>query len=179
MRHLRQWFDEHKIFYLKFKGPRFTWARGLLFKRLDRALCNSDWLTKFADNSVLHLPKVASDHRSVLVCFEKVVSRYRRSRPFRFLAPWLTHEQFNSFVQKAWDPQAHYSNAASHFVQAVQEWNREVFGNIFQRKRRLMARINGIQAALESYYSRGLERLEASLRNELEMVMGQEEIYWW
>ncbi|KAH9786561.1 putative ribonuclease H protein [Citrus sinensis] len=63
VRHLRQWFDEHKIFYLKFKGPRFTWARGLLFKRLDRALCNSDWLTKFADNSVLHLPKVASDHR--------------------------------------------------------------------------------------------------------------------
>lgn len=42
-----------------------------------------------------------------------------------------------------------------------------------------MARINGIQASLESYSSRGLVLLEARLRNELEMVMGQEEILWW
>ncbi|KAH9673337.1 reverse transcriptase domain-containing protein [Citrus sinensis] len=163
----RQWFDGYRIFDLKFKGPRFTWSRGLLFKRLDRALCNSDWLIKFADNSVLHLPKVASDHRPVLVRFAGAEYRHRGTRPFRFLAPWLTHEHFNSFVKKVWDPQAHYRDAASHFVQAVQKWNREVFGNIFQRKRRLMARINGIQAALER------------LRNELETVIGQEEILWW
>ena len=42
-----------------------------------------------------------------------------------------------------------------------------------------MACINEIQAALESYSSRGLVRLEARLRNELEMVMGQEKILWW
>ena len=130
----RKWFDGHRIFDLKFKGPRLTWSRGLLFKRFDRALCNSDWLIKFTDNSVLHLPKVASDHRPVLVRFEKADSRHRGTRPFPFSAPWLTHEHFNSFVKKVWDPQAHYRDAASHFVQAVQKWNREVFENIFQRK---------------------------------------------
>ena len=71
------------------------------------------------------------------------------------------------------------SDAASIFVKEVQVWNREVFGNIFKRKRTLMARINGIQAALEKYSSRGLMRLEARLRRDLEMVMGQEEILWW
>ena len=55
----RQWFNGHQIFYLKFKGPMFTWSHGLLLKRLDRALCNNEWLLKFADNYVLHLPKVA------------------------------------------------------------------------------------------------------------------------
>ena len=40
----RKWFDGHQIFDLKFKGPRFTWSRGLLLKRLDKALCNSEWL---------------------------------------------------------------------------------------------------------------------------------------
>ncbi|XP_052291725.1 uncharacterized protein LOC127900602 [Citrus sinensis] len=115
----RQWFDGHRIFDLKFKGPRFTWSRGLLFKRLHRALCNSDWLIKFADNYVLHLPKVASDHRPVLVRFAGAEYRHQGIRPFRFLAPWLTHEHFNSFVKKVWDPQAHYRDAASHFVQAV------------------------------------------------------------
>ena len=42
-----------------------------------------------------------------------------------------------------------------------------------------MACINRIQAALENYSSRGLVRLEARLQNELEMVIGQEEILWW
>ena len=135
----RKWFDGHQIFDLKFKGPRFTWSRGLLLKWLDRALCNSDWLHKYPNNSVLHLPKVASDHRSVLVRFERVVASHRRNKPFHFLAAWLTHEHFHNFVKRVWHPQIHYSAAASHFVQEVQAWNRDVFGNIFQRKRRLMA----------------------------------------
>ncbi|KAH9783625.1 reverse transcriptase domain-containing protein [Citrus sinensis] len=42
-----------------------------------------------------------------------------------------------------------------------------------------MARINGIQAALGRYSSRGLVQLEARLWNELETVMGQKEILWW
>ena len=41
-----------------------------------------------------------------------------------------------------------------------------------------MARINGIQAALENYSFRRLIQLEARLRSELEMVMAQEEILW-
>ncbi|XP_024041891.1 uncharacterized protein LOC127901822 [Citrus sinensis] len=175
----RQWFDGNQLFNLKFKGPRFTWSRGFLFKRLDRALCNNEWLLKFADNSVLHLPKVASDHRPVLVRFERAECRQQGNRPFRFLASWLTHDHFNNFVKQTWDPKSYYSDAASLFVKKVQVWNREVFGNIFQRKRRLMARVIGIQAALENYSSRGLMRLEANLRKELEMVMGHEDIFLW
>ena len=151
----RQWFNGHQIFDLKFKGPRFTWSRGFLLKRLDRAICNNAWLSKFSDNSVLHLPKVASDHRPVLVWFKKAVRGHHGNKPFRFLASWLTNDHFNNFVKQMWDPQASYSDAASTFVKEVQVWNREVFGNIFQRKRTLMARINGIQASLEKYRSRG------------------------
>lgn len=104
----QNWFDNHQIFYLKFKGPRFTWAHGTLYKPLDRAVCNNDWLLKFANNSVLHLPKVASDHRPVLVRFDKANPRNQVNRPFRFLASWLTHDNFNTFVQQTWDPTAHY-----------------------------------------------------------------------
>ena len=115
----------------------------------------------------------------MLVWFEKVVRGHHDNRPFRFLASWLTNDHFNNFVKQTWDSQASYSDAASNFVKEVQVWDQEVFGNIFQRKRILMARINGIQAALEKYRSRGLMHLEARLRKELEMVMGQEEILWW
>ena len=91
---------------------------------------------------------------------------HQRNKLFCFLVAWLTHEHFNNFVKRVWNPQIHYSAAASHF------------GNIFQRKRQLMARINGIQATLDNYSSSSLLRLEARLRNELEMVMNQEEILW-
>ena len=167
----RKWFDGHQIFDLNFKGPRFTWSRGLLFKWLDRALCNNEWLLKYTENSVLYLPKVASDHRPVLVWFARDEAGHKRNKPFRFLAAWLTHDQFNNFGKRVWNPQTHYSTIASHFVQEVQAWNRDVFENIFQRKCRLLARINGIQATLEKYSSHSLMRLEARLRNELETVM--------
>ena len=174
----RKWFDGYQIYDLKFKGPRFTWSRGLLLKRLDRALCNKEWLLQHTKNSVLHLPKFASDHRSVLVRFDKDGADHQRNRPFHFLATWLTHDHFSNFVKQVWNSKIHYNAATSQFVQEVQAWNRNVFGNIFQRKRRLMARINGIQATLESRNSYSLMRMEARLRNELETVMSQEEILW-
>ena len=71
-----------------------------------------------------------------------------------------------------------YNIATSQFVHEAQVWNRKVFENIFQRKRKLMARINGIQAALENYSLRGLTRLDERLRSEVEMVIAQEEILW-
>ena len=98
----RQWFNGHQLFDLKFKGPRFTWSRGTLLKRLDRALYNNDWLLKFSNNFVLHHPKVASYHRPVLVRFKGADSRHQVNRPFRFLASWL-----NIFVKQAWDPNVH------------------------------------------------------------------------
>ena len=64
---------------------------------------------------------------------------------------------------------------ASHLVL---EWNRHVFGNIFWRKKRLLARLGGIQRALEDYYSHGLIDLEKQLIAELEEVLSQEEIIW-
>ena len=47
---------------LNFSGPRFTWSRGNLSKRLDRVVCNDGWLIKHANSSVMHLPKIDSDN---------------------------------------------------------------------------------------------------------------------
>lgn len=84
------WLYSNRLYDLQYKGPHFTWSRGNLSKRLDRAVCNEDWLTKYADSSVLHLSKIGSDHRPILVRFEKAVRRVRDNLPFRFLTAWLT-----------------------------------------------------------------------------------------
>ena len=57
-------------------------------------------------------------------------------------------------------------------------FNKEVFGDIFRRKRLLEARIAGIQRSLEELHSESLVRLEGELRREYNQVLLQEEMLW-
>ena len=55
-------------------------------------------------------------------------------------------------------------------------WNKDIFGNIFKRKKELLARIGGIQRTLEKHHSRRLIELEIKLKRNLERVLTQEEV---
>ena len=101
---------------LKFSGPRFTWSRGNLSKRLDRVICNDEWLIKHANSSVMHLPKINSDHRPILVKFQNVDSRNGGPRLFRFLAAWLMDERFGSFLNGSWKKGANFLDAVADFT---------------------------------------------------------------
>ncbi|KAH9696901.1 reverse transcriptase domain-containing protein [Citrus sinensis] len=84
------WFHANKMVDLPFSGPWFTWVRGSLSKRLDHVLSNKDWILKFDNYSVTNLPRVDSDHRPVLVRFERNGRGMGSIKPFRFLAAWMT-----------------------------------------------------------------------------------------
>ena len=51
-------------------------------------------------------------------------------------------------------------------------WNKLHFGNIFTRKRKIMARLNGIQRAVVVRPSNSLLDLENNLLKELDVVLG-------
>lgn len=51
-------------------------------------------------------------------------------------------------------------------------------GNIYKRKRHLFGRLRGIQNIIASSAHRGLFKLEQKLRRELELVLEQEELFW-
>ena len=53
-----EWLRECAMFDLGFYGPKFTWHRGVVYERLDRAVGNEIWQDIFHDTYVLHLPKV-------------------------------------------------------------------------------------------------------------------------
>ncbi|XP_052290912.1 uncharacterized protein LOC112498105 [Citrus sinensis] len=95
-------------------------------------------------------------------------SQVSNSRPFWFQAAWLTNEGFKDFVAESWNQNLQYVDVVNQFRLKVIEWNKQCFGNIFWRKKRLLARLGGIQRALESYYSRGLVDLEKNLKADLE-----------
>lgn len=94
------------------------------------------------------------------------------------MATWLIDSRFIDFMQVNWKNEVSYYQAVSEFTQQVQHWNKNSFGNIFQRKKVLLARIGGVQRALERRPLRSLHRLEAKLKRELEEVLMQEELLW-
>ena len=58
------------------------------------------------------------------------------------------------------------------------DWNKNQVGNIFTRKKILMARINGIQKAIASKPSSFLLKLEVDLLRDLDLILNQEEELW-
>ncbi|GMY20060.1 reverse transcriptase [Fagus crenata] len=100
-------------------------------------------------------------------------------RPFRFQPCWLNHPDFPRIVKEAW--QGHNDNlstAISEFISSAQTWNSEVFGNIFTNKRRLLARLLGIQKALARHPSSTLLQLQSNLSDELNQILNLEEELW-
>lgn len=61
---------------------------------------------------------------------------------------------------------------------ALGKWNVDVFGNIFYRKKRILARINRVQSALERNFHSGLLKLERKLKGELDKILREEEMLW-
>ncbi|KAG8488864.1 hypothetical protein CXB51_016750 [Gossypium anomalum] len=95
--------DKAELHDLGFRGPPFTWHRGLLFERLDRALGNEVWVQAFPNSLVTYLSKIKSDHRPLLLSLNPKVS-LSKGQPFCFLAGWVEHPEFRKFVEDCNSP---------------------------------------------------------------------------
>lgn len=164
-----------------YSGSKFTWTRrfnssSLKGARLDRALCNFGWKILFPDATIAHLPRVKSDHSPVLIdCLGG--SKHLAPRQFQFHAAWLTHSGLKQVIASNWNSSASLTDNNLLMASVLRKWNKDVFGNIHKKKRRLLARIDGVQRALAHNYSNGLIKLDIKLKNELDEVLAQEEAF--
>ncbi|KAF7815394.1 putative ribonuclease H protein At1g65750 family [Senna tora] len=139
-RHFLNMVDINSLVDLGYTGPNFTWQRGSVAVRLDRALANLGWRYMFPEASVMHLPRLKSEHSPILVRLHSVNDLgVERNRPFRFLASWLLHDNFHNVVKDSW--QSDWYGSLNCFQEKIKVWNREVFGNIFRKKDKLLRRI--------------------------------------
>ncbi|XP_074300458.1 uncharacterized protein LOC141631726 [Silene latifolia] len=178
------WIDNCDLIELAFSGASHTWARGNLAEtrqsaRLDRALCNANWSTIHADALVKHLPAFQSDHCPLLISPNGFAPLSTINRPFRFQACWMKHENFKDFVEESWPVDGIFQQKLSTLARKLKDWNTQIFGNIFRKKKELMARIGGCQRELSLRRIPYLIKLEAKLRRELDEVMEQEELLWY
>lgn len=170
---------------LGFSGPQYTWTNlrtgpTTVQERLDRAMGNRHWLNLYPDSIVLHLPSSHSDHHLVLIQGAQPAAPRQHSSPFRIQAAWFTHPQFEPFLMECW---AEFGTLGlipklQLLRTSLQQWNRGVFGNIFDKKFYCLARLASIQRALQQKQSCRLVSLEEQLRQELDDILNQEAIYW-
>ena len=65
------------------------------------------------------------------------------NKSFRFQMMWLLHPDFLRVVQQAWSKDRFLQTSTLDFIDKAKKWNVEVFGNLLQKKRRVLARLNG------------------------------------
>ncbi|KAI9070534.1 hypothetical protein K1719_047503 [Acacia pycnantha] len=142
------WIQDCNLIDIEANGPFFTWKgpkwEGLerVYKRLDRCLCNAQWQGVFQSAEVNIIPRLSSDHHPLLINLHAEV-RERMVRPFKFEAMWLIHDQFKTLVQNNWRGREDAHVKLNCLQQELISWNRDVFGRVEFRKRRLLNRLNG------------------------------------
>lgn len=139
--------DICKMIDIGFSGARYTWSNNrplsqLVQERIDRYFVNADWHALFPEVSVIHLERGDSNHCPVKLLLDRSHGR-RLPRPFRFQPIWLSHSSFLDIVRDAWTNSSSLSHAISRFTDKAKVWNRDVFGNLFHRKKRVLARLRG------------------------------------
>ena len=124
-----------------------------------------------------HLTHVHSDHCLVLLDFE-LGADFILNRPFKFQSFWLNDLTFPSIVRDAWGRTNRLKEVVEKFTKDATDWNRNHFGNIFVKKRRVMAKLDGAQKALVERPSNFLVELERVPQRELNEVLNQEQKLW-
>ena len=94
---------------------------------------------------------------------------------------WLTDPTFPSLVEDSWKcseliPSASFSLSRfprhlDALMENIRSWNKTHFGNLFQHKTRLLARLRGLQVALVRKPSAFLYLLEYQLTQEYNIVL--------
>lgn len=74
--------------------------------------------------------------------------------------------------------ESNLEGAISGFITKAQRWNRDVFGNVFVKKRQIMSRLLGIQKALATRPNSFLINLQEQISEEYNQILQLEEEIW-
>ncbi|KAI9120458.1 hypothetical protein K1719_007491 [Acacia pycnantha] len=106
-RRFNEWIQGCGLIDVDTKGPFFTWKGPKwerverVYKRLDRCLCNVEWLEKFENVVTTIVPRLCSDHHPILVNLNAEWQGYI-AKSFKYEAIWHSHEKFEAIMRDNW-----------------------------------------------------------------------------
>lgn len=130
---MKNWVSRNGMIDMGYQGADFTWSNRFVKERLDRGFCCCDWRVLFPDACVIHLARLQSDHCPILIRLRPDKRFTRINTPFRFQAMWMEHENYKEFVDSSWNGYiGNVIDKTKTLATDLSQWNKEVFGNIFQ-----------------------------------------------
>ncbi|OMO74062.1 hypothetical protein COLO4_26732 [Corchorus olitorius] len=102
-------------------------------------------------------------------------------RPYKFEMMWTTHPQCKEVIKEAWNgevqgsPPFKLTRKVKFVREKLKRWNKEVFGDLVVRKKRLENELARVQQNIQDA---DLRDEELALKKELENVLEQEHILW-
>ena len=179
--------EEAEVFDVGFSGSKFTWSnnrrsRARISKRLDRFLVNGSCLDFSNDISVLHLARHPSDHAPLKVSF--ATRSDNKPRPFRFLNVWTSKPDLLEVIRHVWKqdvggpPLRVLCSKLLATRRAIQSWNKQHFGNIFDAVRSSEMAVQRAEELLDHDYSEECQIELNKAQAELRYSMSIEEQYW-
>ncbi|KAK6146196.1 hypothetical protein DH2020_020065 [Rehmannia glutinosa] len=166
-----------------FEGTNMhTWARYGLMERLDRILLNGPWADLFPKSSVIHLPRVHSDHAPLL--FQASLTINKPPAAFRYMKMWARHQYFLCTVAQVWGSPTDVSGLFNlHYKlirvkQKMKWWNRNIFGNIFSNLKQAKQNVHNAERTYDSDPSPSNRTSLHQAVAQLVMATKLEEDYW-
>lgn len=140
--------DMCNMINLGFSGLRFNWTNrrdvnDLIQERINRFFVNLKWYNLYPKAKVTHPTCCHSNHCPVLMETHPRPTTLLK-RPFKFQSFWVSDPTFPVLVVNTWKNSTFLSVAIECFSKDAEEWNSSHFRNVFAKKRKLLAKINGI-----------------------------------
>lgn len=101
----RTWIHNFNLLHLKTKGAKFTWTNVGNWsrhseRRLDRSICNQDWLDMCSSIYFSTMIKTRYDHYPLLLDFNTFDSSF--STNIKFIKMWGMHKDRKYFISSCW-----------------------------------------------------------------------------
>ena len=129
-------------------------------------ISNGNFSTLKPPSSIFHLHRTSFDHHLILIDTHPTAFNFG-PRLFCLETIWFNDLSFPNLVRESWN--AHPNDIALallDFTLRAKSWNWNTLGNIFHRKKRLLAQLSGIQKALCFNHSDSLLHLERKLSSD-------------
>lgn len=167
-----------------FKGVDYTWnnkraGKENIQERLDRALINGEWRTRFPNAFISHLTGLNCDHRPLLL--DTNLKNTPTAKPFRFETMWTRDPTTGEIIAKAWrrsfpaNPIQGLKAKLRQTKIALKIWNKSTFGNL---QSNIKALRNIIEALQSLPYTLDTQAKEMSAQHTLEEMLKREELHW-
>ncbi|XP_010258726.1 PREDICTED: uncharacterized protein LOC104598390 [Nelumbo nucifera] len=181
------WFvDAFELKEIPLAQKTFTWSNlqsRPTCSKLDRFLLTLDWEEHWGNLDSKALPRLTSDHWSIMICKEE--RRNGGPAPLRFENMLLLHPRFTKRVREWWyecNPMVEWEGMRFHrklqFLKAkIKEWNQLEFGRLEERKRTLMDKIESLDLKEErGDFGEANKEQRRGLRSQLEDYLHEKEL---